>query len=437
MTRREKLWLAGAVVLSLVIILACFLTPYLFQRKATPGEKVAEGASAVLKESSTFNEALRIVEDYYVDEVSREKLLAAANRGIKRLQKEGADEETLVHRGIVTMIDELDDPFSSFMSSKELEMLDTQLTGRFSGIGVAMTMARNEIRVERVIGGTPAAEAGIKEGDVVKEVDGRDVTGMELTDVVMMIRGEPGTKVTLGISRGNSPTLFRFEIVRREIEIEVIKSEMLTPEIAYIILSDWTENVDEKLRDSLRELRLKGARGLIMDLRSNTGGYMDPAIRSADLFLQDGIIVTSQGRTPGTTGEYRAKAGTEWDFPVVILINRGTASSSEIFSAALHDNSRAVLVGETTFGKGSIQKLFRQEDGTAIKLTVGRYYTPKGKSIDDEGIPPDMQVSNPLLNGEDLQLKEAERVLGALIKRGSVLGLCQTLKVEIRSSIFN
>jgi carboxyl-terminal processing protease len=248
---------------------------------------------------------------------------------------------------------------------------------------------------------------GLQDGDIVKEIDGRDVTGMALGEVVTMIRGPEGTTVKLGIARPPSSDIKDFDIVRREIEIPVVETEMKEKGVGYLRLTDWTQDVDQKISEALADLRSKGAKSLVIDLRSNPGGYMEPAIRAADMFLRDGVIVSSRGRVAGTTKEYTADGDVQWDLPVTILVNRGTASSSEIFAAALRENERAVLVGETSFGKGSIQKIFRQDDGTGVRLTIARYYTPSGASIDDEGITPDILVSNPVIGEQDLQLEKA------------------------------
>jgi carboxyl-terminal processing protease len=203
--------------------------------------------------------------------------------------------------------------------------------------------------------------------------------------------------------------------VRGEIEVPVLEYELKEGDIGYMLLTDWTEDVDEQVAAALQDLEEQGAKGVIIDLRSNPGGYMEPAIRAADLFLRDGMIVSSKGRIAGSSSEYTADDQVEWDLPVVILLDRGSASSSEIFAAALADNDRAILVGETTFGKGSIQKLYRQEDGTAVRLTIARYYTPNGSSIDDEGIEPDFPVRNPVVGEEDLQLQKAIEILSTEI----------------------
>jgi len=421
---RDRWLILAAIALSLLLVGSCFAIPYLLTSsgsgkgtgKATGTEREAatgptlpgqEELERLLLDSDAYARASRIVEQNYVDEVEDNRLLEAAARGMRRMAMEGEDPEALVERGIVAMLDSLDDPFTSFMSREELEMLDTQLSGHFSGVGIAMRKVKNEIMVVQVLEGTPAQEAGIREGDVVKEVDGRDVTAMDLDEVVMLIRGPEGTTVSLGIYRPSSPELLRFEIVRREIQIPVLRKEVKEGGVGYIQLTDWTEDADQRIREALSELEGEGARSLVIDLRSNTGGYMDPAINAADLFLRQGVIVTSRGRVPGTDREYQADAEASWDLPLVVLVNRGTASSSEIFAAALRDNQRCTLVGETTFGKGSIQKIFRQEDGTGIRLTIARYYTPQGVNLDEEGLVPEVLVKNPVVGEEDLQLEKA------------------------------
>ena len=418
-TGRDRKIIILAVVLSLLLVGSCFAIPYLLSTdgSSSDGERstveslredgVASELEQTLLDSDAYVEAQEIVEDNYVEEVDGEELLSAGARGIRRLSDEGADEEALVERGITAMIDFLDDPFSGYMDEEELAMLDTQLSGSFFGIGAAMEMVKNEVRVQSVLEGTPAEGAGLLEGDIVKEVDGEDVSGMSLTEVVGLIRGEEGTTVRIGVVRPPSSDLKGFDIVRGRIEIPVIETELKEGGVGYLLLTDWTEGVDEKLAAALADLSAQGAESLVVDLRLNGGGYMEPAISAADMFLRDGMIVSSQGRVLGTTKEYTADADVLWDLPVVILVNRGTASASEIFSAALRENGRAILVGETTFGKGVIQKIFRNDDGSGVRLTIARYYTPDGTSIDDEGLAPDIFVKNPVVGEEDLQLQAA------------------------------
>ncbi|WP_287153767.1 S41 family peptidase [Candidatus Solincola tengchongensis] len=417
--RRDRRIAVLAVVLSLLLVGSCFAVPYLLTSSGrrsggtssgSQGRGTAESSDELRKlllDSDSFRRAEDIVEGNYVEEVDEEELLEAAARGIRRLAESGADRERLVARGVESMLDSLDDPFTAFMNAEQLEMLDTQLSGHFSGIGVAMQKVKNQIRVVQVLEGTPAQEVGIREGDIVLEVDDRDVTHMELDEVVMLIRGPEGTTVRIGVSRPGEPDILRFDIMRRRIEIPVMETEVKEGGVGYIRLTDWTQDAAERLREALADLGAKGVSSLVIDLRSNPGGYMEPAIEAADLFLRDGVIVSSRGRVAGVSRVYEADGEVSWDLPVYVLVNRGSASASEIFAAALRENNRCLLVGEATFGKGSIQQIFRQPDGTGIRLTIARYYTPRGNNIDDQGIAPDFPVRNPLVGGEDLQLQRA------------------------------
>lgn len=424
MPRREKALIIVAVVVSLLVVASCFLIPYIFNKdekgtsttRSQPASKEYSAEEDWLKSNKSFNDALDVAMDDYVERPDEDYLIAAAARGISRLQEEGAADDVLTERAITTMLDALDDPFSGYMDQEQVRSLDTQLSGHFFGIGISMSEVRNEIRVNEVLKGTPAEAAGVQQGDIVVTVDGKDISGMNINDVVAMIRGQEGTVVKVGFKRSGVPGIIEYSLTRAEIKLPVITTDMLPGDIGHIILTDWTQDSSNLLKGALEDLKNQGAKGLILDLRGNPGGLMDPAIKSADLFLGGGTIVTSKGRMAGTTVPYTATAGTDWDLPVVILTNRGTASSSEIFTAALHDNDRAVLVGETTFGKGEIQQLKRQADGSALKITVALYYTPDGTSINDEGIIPDVIVTNPATGKEDLQLAEAQRVVTAIMQ---------------------
>lgn len=420
---RQRIFHILVVLLALLLVASCFFIPYVLTRKGSPAsnskataasdQQEIEELEKVLSSSNSYNEAQKIVENNYVDPVNGDELLEAGAKGIRRMSEEGADKETLDDRGIVAMMNSLYDPFSAFMTPQEVQALDSQLSGHISGIGAVMQSVKNEVRVFKTLDGSPAQEAGLKEGDIVREVDGKDVTDMALTEVVDLIRGPQGTTVRLGIMRAGSPDLIFFDIVRKDIEIPVVQHELREGNVGYLSISDWSENVDEKISEALEDLRAQGAKSLVVDLRANGGGYMEPAVAAADLFLPGGTIVSSKGRIPGTTREYKADGDVQWDGPVVLLVDRGSASSSEIFASALHDNNRCTLVGETTFGKGSVQKLYRQGDGSAVRLTVARYYTPSGASINDEGIAPDILVRNPVTGGQDLQLEKALEVASA------------------------
>ncbi len=416
--RRRDSLLNFVLAIAVLVLLAACLTLSLFWelrpsggRGSRPGGPGDPEILSFLEEREAVRKAADLIRQNYVDPVERGELMEAAARGLRRMYREGREEEALVARALQAMVDGLDDPYSAYMTREEAEMLQTQLSGHFSGVGIALEMVKNEVRVTGVLPGTPAEEEGIREGDVIREVDGRDVSGMTLEEVVMAIRGPEGTRVTLGIVRRSGGELTRVTITRRDIEIPVVQQRLLEGSVGYVKLSDWTEDADRKMGEALRELGSRGARFLVLDLRSNRGGYMDPAIRAADMFLSGGTIVSSRGRTPGTTQVYRADGKVDWEFPVVVLVNRWTASASEIFAAALRENGRCQLVGETTYGKGAIQKLFPLEDGSALRLTLARYYTPSGRNIDEQGIDPDVKVTNPVAGDRDLQLERALELL--------------------------
>ena len=244
--RRDRILIIVSVVLSLLLVGSCFAIPYLLStndsspsrdeekpRNAAEKEEIDE-LEEILTGSTSYMDAQEIVEANYVEEVDEDDLLYAGARGISRMAAEGADEEVLVDRGITAMVDSLDDPHSSYMSAEELMSLDTQLSGRLTGIGVVMQMEKNEIKIMRVLDGTPALEVGLKDGDIIKEVDGLNIVGMDINEVVMLIRGEVGTTVRLGVVRPPSSDIKDFDIVRREIEIPVLETEMREGGVGYV-----------------------------------------------------------------------------------------------------------------------------------------------------------------------------------------------------------
>ncbi len=416
--QRRKNLLTFLVALTVLILSATCLALSLFWEirssggsSVRPKDSLEAEALSFLENRDEIRRAADLIRQSYVDPVDKEELIESALRGVRRMYREGRDEEALVARALQAMVDGLDDPYSAYMNREQAEMLQTQLSGHFSGVGIALEMVRNEVRVRNVLPGTPAEESGIREGDVIREVDGKDISGMNLEEVVMSIRGPSGTRVTLGILRRPERELMRLTLTRREIEIPVLQHRLMEGGVGYIKLSDWTEDSDRKMQEALWDLRARGARSLLVDLRSNKGGYMDPAIRAADMFLDEGTIVTSRGRVSEAGKSYFAEQGKAWDLPVVVLVDRFTASASEIFAAALRENGRCLLVGETTYGKGAIQKLFPLEDGSVIRLTLARYYTPSGRNIDEQGIEPDVKVRNPIVDDKDLQLERALEIL--------------------------
>ncbi len=365
--------------------------------------------------SEVVRTALSYIDTGFFEDVDSHSLVEAANRGIQRLVNEGASEEAVVARGVTAMIDSLDDPWSAYLDPQALASVESQLTGSFSGVGIVMKSLRNEIVVDGVLAGTPAEASGIQVGDVIAEVDGESTRNLTLSEAQGKIRGPEGTGVRLGMRRGNASQLIYFDLIRRSIDIPVLEQSMPEPGIGLVSLADWTEGITARLSQAMKDLQGQGVQGIILDLRGNPGGYMNEAIKAADLFLHSGTIVSSKGRSAGTNQDYRADGNVQCELPLVILIDRGSASASEIFSGAMQDNARAVVVGEDSFGKSSIQKIFTLPDGSGMKLTIAKYSTPSGRNIDEEGIKPDVVVNNPAFGEQDLQKDKALEIMRKMI----------------------
>jgi len=320
-----------------------------------------------------FNEILDMIEKNYVEEVDTKEIIDGAIKG---------------------MVKSLD-PHSEYMSKQTYEDLQVGTKGEFGGLGIEITIRDDILTVVSPIEDTPAFIAGIKAGDKIIGIDGEPTKGLTIMDAVHKLRGKKGTKVTVTISREDFDRPKDFEITRDIIKIQSVKHKIYPEKIGYIKLSNFQETTLKELNKALKEMAEKEPqiRGLALDLRNNPGGLLDQSVSVSDVFLKSGVIVSSKGRTKGTEKIYEARDdGTEPEYPIVILINGGTASASEIVSGALRDNGRAVLLGTQTFGKGSVQILRPLKDGSALKLTIARYYTPDGRSIQATGITPDIPV---------------------------------------------
>jgi carboxyl-terminal processing protease len=258
--------------------------------------------------------------------------------------------------------------------------------------------------------GQPADLAGLRAGDVVIGVDGESVVGMSLDEVIALIRGPEGSEVDLEIRREGREQPFEVTITRERINIPVIQSEMLEERIAYVRLTSFNRNAEPQLRDALDQLLAENPQGLILDLRDNPGGFLDQSIAVADIFLEDGVVLFERSETLDIHETYRSDNGDlAEEIPLVVLINAGSASASEIVAGAIQDRSRGVLIGETTFGKGSVQQSHTLSDGSELRVTIARWYTPDDASIDGEGIVPDIEIETPedLGGDEDVQLQRA------------------------------
>ena len=323
-----------------------------------------------------FGEALEYIYNQYVEKPDTQKLIRAAIRG---------------------MLQSLD-PHSSYMDPKNYNEMMVNIRGEFGGLGIEVTMENGVVKVVSPIDDTPAAKAGILAGDLIIKIDGKPVKGMTLSQAVEKMRGKVGTPITVTILRKGRKKPFDVRIVRDIIRIQSVKWEVVGGDIGYIRITQFNEQTSPKLREAITDLKRKlgkKLKGFILDLRNNPGGLLDQARSVSDMFLEHGEIVSIRGRRSS-----ERLAATPGDLtggkPIVVLINGGSASASEIVAGALQDHKRAVLIGTRSFGKGSVQKIIPLKDRSALRLTTERYYTPSGRSIQARGIMPDHVVEQEL-----------------------------------------
>ena len=317
------------------------------------------------------------------------------------------------------LVDAAGDPYTTYLSKEQAELFSTQLSGTFSGIGAELSKRDNRPVVISPIEGYPAQKIGVKAGDIIIEIDGQDTSGMSVDDAVLKIRGEKGTKVTLKIVRTGTDNPLSFEITRDTIVIESVKSEMLADNIAYIRLTQFGDDTATKAIAAAKDLKSKGAKAVILDLRGNGGGYLNGAVNIAGIWMNN-KLVTQEKRDGKVVESLKTSNQAILDgLPTVVLIDGGSASASEIVSGALQDNKVATLVGQKSFGKGSVQQVEKLGDGSEVKVTIARWYTPAGKNIDKEGIKPDVEVElkdEDVKAGKDTQKDKAIEILKSNIK---------------------
>lgn len=339
---------------------------------------------SVYKDIKTFNEVFDMVKKNYVDEV---------------------DSATLIQGAINGMIRSLD-PHSSFMTPEIYKELEVETQGRFGGIGIEITILKDVLTVVSPIEDTPAFIAGIKTGDQIIRIDGKSTKDITIIEAVKKLRGPKDTNVTITIMRENMPKPKDIVLTRAIIQIKSVKAKTFENHTGYIRVASFHERTSDDLRKALREVseKLNPMKGLVLDLRNDPGGLLIQAIEVADMFLKSGVIVSTRGRTKNMETKAMARNDdNEITCPMVVLVNEGTASAAEIVAGALQDNGRALVIGTQTFGKASVQTVIPLEDGSALKLTTARYYTPKGRSIQAEGIKPDIVVKyvRPLEDAEN------------------------------------
>jgi len=354
-----------------IILISFFVAGSMFLN-GNSGEVKAD-TDEVYENIEIFTEVLRQIEKNYVEPQEPKELIYGAIRGMVRSL----------------------DAHSSFMTKEEHRELMMETRGSFSGVGIEITIKDNILTVVSPIEGTPAYEAGIKAGDKIIKIEDKSTQDMTMMDAVKNIRGPKGTKVKLTIMRKGEDKPLEFSITRDVIPLRSVRHYLLVPDIGYVRISNFRSNTTDDLESSLDELEKDGKlKGLILDLRNNPGGLLNQAVDVSDVFLESGVIVSTKGRDSSQNVEAMAhKNEKPRDYPIIVLVNSGSASAAEIVAGALQDNKKALILGTRTFGKGSVQTILPLSDGSGLRLTTARYYTPSGKSIQLSGITPDIELS--------------------------------------------
>jgi len=343
-----------------------------------------------------FGEVIENIEKDYVDEVDQAEMMDSAINGVLQSL----------------------DPYSAYMSPELFKEMQTDTKGEFGGLGIEIGMEAGVVKVISPIDETPAEKAGIKAGDFIVKIGKEQVQGKSLMEAVKLMRGPVGTSINLTVRRKGVKKPLSFKIVRKIIEVKSVSSELISKEknIGYIRLKSFNENSDSQFLKSIKNFKKnKNIKGYIIDLRNNPGGLLTQAINITDFFLDDGEIVSTKGRKVSETRKFFARKGDEINGkPIVVLINNGSASASEIFAGALKDHKRAIIIGENSYGKGSVQSIIPLRNGGGMRLTISKYYLPSGKSISEVGVKPDILVEE---IGEDFQIKtEKDNQLNYAIK---------------------
>jgi carboxyl-terminal processing protease len=326
------------------------------------------------------------------------RLLAEVLERVKRDYVDDVDDSRLIEAAIRGMVADLD-PHSAYLDPDEYEEIRVSTTGNYSGVGLEVSVENERVVVVTPIEGSPADAAGIQPGDVVISVDGMPVDVTDLNDTVARLRGMPGSEVRLGVLRLPGEAPLTYDLVRARVQVSSVRHEVLDGGVGYVRITHFSETTAPDLREAVGEMqRARGGAlsGLVLDLRNNPGGVLEAAGEVADAFLDGGLIVSADGRVSDARFQLEAEPGDIMDGgPVTLLVNGGSASASEIVAGALQDHGRARIVGEPTFGKGSVQTVMPLSRGRAIKLTTSRYYTPSGRSIHERGITPDLVAHMP------------------------------------------
>jgi carboxyl-terminal processing protease len=361
-----------------VILAACLaiVTFSLWER----AHNVEAGTQETYKNLEAFSNVLNLLQQNYVEEIDSAEVIEGAIKGM-----------------LATL-----DPHSSYMKPDDFHELKIETKGSFSGIGIEITMKESILTVVSPIEGTPAFKMGVQAQDKIFKIDGESTKDMSLMEAVKKLRGPKGTKVTISIHREGLTELKDITIIRNVIPLISVKSKTLDPGYGYIRIRNFQSKTTKEFKKELAELsKEEELKGLIIDLRSNPGGLLDQAVKISDIFLDEGMIVSTKGRIKDQNMEFKAHPnGEDYSFPIIVLVNEGSASASEIVAGALQDHKRALILGAQTFGKGSVQTIIPMTNGAGLRLTTARYYTPNGTSIQATGITPDIIIPTQMIRPE-------------------------------------
>ena len=366
----------------LAIIVSCF------------SSVVLSSESDIYKKIDLFGEVLEKINEEYVDEINQSESMDSAINGLLQSL----------------------DPYSAYLSPDNFQEMQTETSGEFGGLGIEVSMEAGVVKVISPIDDTPASRAGLKAGDYIVKINNIQVQGKSLTEAVELMRGPVGSDIELTVRRRGERKALTFNLTREIIEIQSVKSDLLDKNIGYLRLTSFNENSSQQIKKRITDFdKEKNLKGYILDLRNNPGGLLSQAIKITDFFLDNGEIVSTKGRKSSENRRWFAKEGDLTDGkPIIVLINYGSASASEIVAGALKDHKRAIILGDRSYGKGSVQSIIPLRNDGAIRLTIAKYYLPSGTSISEVGVTPDIQVDE---ENDDFKIKtETDNQLNYAIK---------------------
>lgn len=393
------------------------------------GTAIAFGSMAYAEEAASPEAETVEAEQTQTEEPSKQGLLplnelrtfADVFDRIKQAYVEDVDDKTLLENAIQGMLTELD-PHSAYLKPEAYSDLQINTTGEFGGLGIEVGMENGFVKVITPIDDTPAQKAGVEAGDLIIKLDSTPVKGLTLSDAVKLMRGKPGSDIMLTIIRQGVDKPLEISVTRAVIQVQSVRGRMLDEGYGYVRLSQFQIHTGTdmiKLVEKLQKQNETALKGLVLDLRNNPGGVLQAAVDVSDAFIDDGLVVYTQGRLQDSDMKFRASPGDMLNgTPIVVLVNGGSASASEIVAGALQDHSRAVIMGTSTFGKGSVQTVLPLHNNRALKLTTARYYTPSGRSIQAQGIVPDIKVENARLTKVEEFARVKEKDLSGHLENG-------------------